>query len=170
MSNCRPWLCFVPKDYAWYCKNRRSIIIYTHLYPAITCQAVHCQLSNIPLHCTQLLATCPACPSVVSVQFASPRGFRPICPSSSFYCSNCSWCSSSCFHWSSAASTCLRLHFQSLWLSSTHSLSCPSPTLFTPTSLSSLSMQLFNTDFLALRFIVVTFPLLCTWSPLLLSP
>ena len=72
MSNCCPY-------YAWYCKNRRSIIIYTHLYPAITCRAVHCQLSNIPLHCTQLLATCPACPSVVFVQFASPRGSRPIC-------------------------------------------------------------------------------------------
>ena len=72
MSNCCPY-------YAWYCKNRRSIIIYTPLSPAITCQAVHCQLSNIPLHCTQLLATCPACPSVVLAQFASPRGFRPIC-------------------------------------------------------------------------------------------
>ena len=53
-------------------QNRRSIIIYTHLSPAITCQAVHCQLSNIPLHCTQLLATCPACPSVVLAQFAFP--------------------------------------------------------------------------------------------------
>ena len=46
--------------------------LYT-LSPAITCRAVHCQLSNIPLHCTQLLATCPACPSVVLAQFASPR-------------------------------------------------------------------------------------------------
>ena len=78
--------------------------LYT-LSPAITCRAVHCQLSSIPLHCTQLLATCPACPSVVFVQFASPRfspnlpprSFRPICPSSSFYCSNCSWCSSLAF-------------------------------------------------------------------------
>ena len=44
--------------------------LYT-LYPDITCRAVHCQLSNIPLHCTQPLATCPACPSVVLAQFAS---------------------------------------------------------------------------------------------------
>ena len=58
-----------------------------HLSPAITCRAVHCQLSNIPLHCTQLLATCPACPSVVLAQFASPQfssnlpppSSRPIC-------------------------------------------------------------------------------------------
>ena len=51
--------------------------LYT-LSPAIT-WAVHCQLSNIPLHCTQLLATCPACPSVVFVNLP-PRGSRPICP------------------------------------------------------------------------------------------
>ena len=75
--------------------------LYT-LSPAITCQAVHCQLSNIPLHCTQLLATCPACPSVVLAQFASPAVSVQFAapssrPSSSFYCSNCSWCSSLAF-------------------------------------------------------------------------
>ena len=42
--------------------------LYT-LYPAITCRAVHCQLSNIPLHCTQLLPLAPL----------SIRGSRPIC-------------------------------------------------------------------------------------------
>ena len=126
MSNCCPY-------YVWYCKNRRSIIIYTPLYPASTCQAVHCQLSNIPLHCTQLLATCPACPSAVLAQFASsqfPSNLPPPSsrPSSSFYCSNCSWCSSLAFTnpvqlprvWDYISNP-----FDFLQ-SSTHSLSCPS--------------------------------------------
>ena len=68
-----------PKDYAWTAKSAFHYNLYT-LYPAITCRAVHCQLSNIPLH--QLLATLaplvhpwfsPNLPPRVLVQFAASQ-------------------------------------------------------------------------------------------------
>ena len=79
-----------------------------NLYTPISCY--HLPGSSLPAlqHSTSLHATSchlprlsirgfrPICLPAVLAQFASPS-FRPICPSSSFYCSNCSWCSSLAF-------------------------------------------------------------------------